>query len=53
MRTKLEDKVNERLADLDENEALELLKLDIHDIVQKAIEAKLKGLTDDELLDLL
>jgi hypothetical protein len=53
MREKLENKINEKLRDLEPEESLNLLGLDFLTIVEQAIAEKLDKMTDDQLLELL
>lgn len=53
VKVKLIEKVLERTNDLDIQEAVELVGLDIHEIVEDAIQRRLERMTEDELLELL
>lgn len=53
MKSKLIDKLMERMSDLDTEEQLSMVKLDVYSVIEEAIQAKLESMTEDQILELL
>ena len=53
MKAKLIEKFLERYSDLEIQELAELVHLDIHQVVEDAVTAKLNEMSEDQVLELL